>query len=151
MPIVFLSHTSGFQKLEPGALGLRLGDEHRLGVAEQIEVRVALEHAKHFGEQLREARVRKHREPVVARCLAVLQPRRRADGAMLLERLVGRVGDHQVDRLGRLLAQPVDGIERGELEEGRHGRHYRLGIRDSGFGTRGSGFLGFGSWFIVLS
>ena len=140
-------------ELEAGPLGLRLGDEHRLGVAEQIEVRVGLEHAKHFGEQLAETLVRENAKPVVARGLAVLQARRRSDGAMLLERFVRRVGDHQIHGLGWQLAQPVHGIERSELEERLHGRHYKsrdsgFGIRDSGFGTRDPGS---GSWFIVLS
>jgi hypothetical protein len=36
----------------------RLRHEHRLGIAEQVEVRVLLEHPVHFGEQLPESRVR---------------------------------------------------------------------------------------------
>ena len=94
-------------ELEAGLFGLRLGDEHRFGIAEQVEMRVAPEHAVGFGEQLAEARVREDPEPVVARGLAVLEPRRRADGAVLLERFVGRIGDQQVDRFRRLVSQPA--------------------------------------------
>jgi hypothetical protein len=57
--------------------------EGRLLVAEQIEVRVLLQHAVHLDEELVEARVGEDREPVVARRLAVGQPRRRADRAVL--------------------------------------------------------------------
>ena len=94
---IVVAHTDGalvpdqwLPELEAGLFGLRLGDEHRFGVAEQVEMRVAPEHAVGFGEQLAEARVRKDPEPIVARGLAVLEPRRRPDGAVLLERFVGR-------------------------------------------------------------
>ena len=81
-------------------------------------MRVALQDAEGLAEQLAEPRVRENLEPVVARRLAVLQPRRRADRAMLLERLVGRIGDQQIDRFRRLRAQPLDGVERREIEQG---------------------------------
>ena len=79
-------------------------------------MRVGLEHAVDLGKQLAEPRVREDLEPVVARRLAVLQPRRRADGAVLLERLVGRIGDDQVDGFRRQIAEPVDRIARRQLE-----------------------------------
>ena len=44
-----------------------------------------LQHPERFDEQILEPFVGKHLEPVVARALAVLEARRRADGAMLLE------------------------------------------------------------------
>ena len=98
-------------ELEAGLFGLRLGDEHRFGIAEQVEMRVAPEHAVGFGEQLAEARVREDPEPVVARGLAVLEPRRRADGAVLLERFVGRIRDQQIDRFRGLVLQPAHGVQ----------------------------------------
>jgi hypothetical protein len=96
---------------EARAFGLGLRDEHRFGVAEQIEVGVALQRAERLVEQLGEPRVGKHGEPVVARSLAVLQTRRRADRPMFLERLVRRVGHEQIERLGRLRAQPLDRVQ----------------------------------------
>ena len=112
-------------ELEAGPFRLRLGDEHRFGVAEQIEVRVGLEHAKNFGEQLAEPRVGKDAKPVVARRLTVLQPRRCPHGAMFFERFVRRVRHHQIHRLSRQIAQPLDGIERSELEGRLHDGHYK--------------------------
>jgi hypothetical protein len=111
MPMVRLSQTSGFQNLKPACSASGLGDEHRFGVAEQVEMRVAPEHAVGFGEQLAEARVREDPEPVVARGLAVLEPRRRADGAVLLERFVGRIRDQQIDRFRGLVLQPAHGVQ----------------------------------------
>ena len=57
------------------------------------------QHPERFAKQLGKSRVRKHREPVVARRLAVLQPRRGADSPMLFERFVGRIGNEEIDRL----------------------------------------------------
>src|SRR5262249_49419226 len=120
---IVISHTNSylipyqwFPELEPRLLGLRLGHEHRLGITEQIEVRLAPQHAVALGEQLGEPGVGKDREPVVARRLAVLEPRGRADRAMLLERLVRRIRDDEIDRLGRQRAQPCHGVALREVK-----------------------------------
>ena len=81
-------------------------------------MRVPPEHAVGFGEQLAEARVREDPEPVVARGLAVLQPRRRADGAVLLERFVGRIRDQQIDRFRGLVSQPATASKFESSNEG---------------------------------
>ena len=98
-----------------------LGDEHRFRVAQEIEVGVRLQNAMGLLEQFREARVRENLEPIVARGLAVCQPGRRSHGAMLLERLVGRISDDQVHGFARHVAQPVDRVARREIETLTHG------------------------------
>src|SRR5678816_4953754 len=105
-------------ELEPRALAGGLGDEHRLRIAEQVEVAVLREHPVELGEQLVEAGVGEDREPVVARGLAVLEPRRRADRAMLLERLVRRIGDRERHRPRRQALEPGHRVEGGERERG---------------------------------
>jgi hypothetical protein len=95
-------------------------------------VRVATEDAVDFDEQLRKPRVGEDGEPVVARGLAVLEARGGADGAMLLQRFVRRIGDHEVHGLGRQLAQPRHGVALCEvkLRNGRpvHARHLRMQV-----------------------
>src|SRR6187200_3364500 len=73
----------GLPELEARTLGLRLCDEHGFGIAEQVEMPVRLQSPVGFVEELAESRVRKDSKPVVARGLAVLQPCRGADCAML--------------------------------------------------------------------
>src|SRR5262249_24376006 len=53
---------------------------------------------------------------------AVLEPRGRADRPVLLQRLVRRIGDHQVGRLGRQRAQPRHRVVLREVKLQRHGR-----------------------------
>src|SRR5690606_33006210 len=65
--------------------GERLGLEHRLLVAEEVEMAMLLQDAKYLAEQLGEARVGKDLKPVVAGCFAVLQSRGRSDSAMFLQ------------------------------------------------------------------
>src|SRR5580692_109534 len=83
-------------KLEAARLADRFGDEHRLGVTEQIEVGVFLERAVQGLEKLGEPGIGEYRKPVVARCLSVLEPSRRADRAMLFQRLIGRVSYREI-------------------------------------------------------
>ena len=51
-------------KSEARRFGDRLRDEHRLRIAEQVEVRVLLEHPVDRLKELREPGVREYREPV---------------------------------------------------------------------------------------
>jgi hypothetical protein len=85
-------------------------------VAEQIEMAVRCEHPLDLSQKLREALVREDLEPVVARRLAVLEPSRGADGAVLLQRFVRRIGDEQIHRRARQSAQEVDRVELIEAE-----------------------------------
>ena len=72
-----------FPELESGGFRYRLHDERRLLIAEDIEVAVPFQHAPQLTEQIWKATVGKYPEPVVARRLALLQPRRRSDGPVL--------------------------------------------------------------------
>ena len=80
------------QPLAPDAL-LLLDDVRRHLVAEQVEVPVAPQHPVHPGEQLGKPGVGHRREPIGG------QPRGGAPRAVQLQRLVRRVGHHQVDRI----------------------------------------------------
>ncbi len=75
----------GLPELEAAGLADRLGDEHRLRIAEKIEVRVLLEDAVHGLEELGKPDVGENGEPPVTRRLAVLQPSRRSNRPMLFE------------------------------------------------------------------
>jgi hypothetical protein len=98
MPIFSLSQTSGFQNLNPTCSPMGL----------------ATKHAVDFGEELFEARVREHREPVVARRLGVRESRGRPDRAVLLEALVRRIGHDEVHRGIRQASQEGDGVRASE-------------------------------------
>ena len=67
-------------------------------------------------EEVAEAVVREDREPVVARRLAVLQPCRRPDGAVLLQRLVRRVCNQKIYTRVRKPLQGRDGVSLNQRE-----------------------------------
>src|SRR5262245_57367523 len=114
-------------ELEPDLLRDRLGNEHRFGVAEEIEMRVLAQHPVDGGEEFAKAGVREDREPVIARGLAVLQPSGGTYRAVLLERLVWWIGDNEIYGLGGQLFQPRDGVGRRHLERSRHSLHAGAG------------------------
>src|SRR5262249_547894 len=106
----------GLPAPETSLFCFRVGDEHRFSVTQEVEVRVTPEDAVDFAKEFTEARVRENLEPVVARRLAVFQPSRRADGPMLLERFICRIGDDEIDGLWRLGLEPADGVMRESFE-----------------------------------
>ena len=83
---------------------LLLDDVGRHLVAEEVEVPVRPKHAVHLAEKLRQPLIGHRGEPVGS------QTGGGASGAMDLQRLVRRVGDHEVYRLGREAAQQVEGV-----------------------------------------
>ncbi len=108
----------GLPEAEAGLLADGAGDEHRLLVAVEVEVTVGPQDPVELAEEPREAAVGEDVEPVVAGGLAVLEPGGGAHGAVLLQRLVGGIGDDQVHRLAGQGLEPLHGVELREPEVG---------------------------------
>ena len=96
----FLVPNDGFPKLEARGFCEGFGDEHRLLIAEQVKVAVLFQHPKHFTEEFGEALVGEYLKPLVAGCLALLQPGGGAHGPMFFQGLVGRIGHDEIDTGG---------------------------------------------------
>ena len=106
---------------------LLLDDVGRHLVAEEVEVPIGPEHPIHLAEQLRQPLIGHRREPVGG------QPGGGAPGTMDLQRLVRRVGDHQVHRLRRQAAQQVEGVGNDHATALRRRRRGERKLEQVGF------------------
>ena len=96
-------------------------------VREEIEVPVRAQHAIHLARKLRQALVGERGEPVRG------QPGGGASRAMDLQRFVGWIGDHQVDRFGREAAQELERVRNENAPAFRRRRRAEWKLEQVGF------------------